>query len=226
MKRLNGAGVFMENEILFQICEEFFKNKNIVPRKWNFFALQYNSFINQKKLRNAKREYAHYNPEMEKPILLVDDTIINSGKRGFVLTNVSLYYRVGRINSNSDIKNNIPLYKLNDIYISLFKQGSYLVVNGINIGVISSFNRGGFGEKEARVVNELFVQIMLALHPTKKAEDFNHEIYVESPFSFNFKNFLEIGYSYFKGFLLALGIPITIILAIVLLFTLLSRIFA
>ena len=74
----------MENEILFQICEEFFKNKNVGPRKWNFFAFQYNSFINNKKLRNAKREYAHYNPETEKPILLMDDAIGNSGKRGFM----------------------------------------------------------------------------------------------------------------------------------------------
>ncbi len=102
------------------------------------------------------------------------------------------------------------------------------MVNGINIGIINSFNKGGFCEEEAKVVNELFVQIMLALHPKKKVEDFNHVIYVESPFSFkkDFKNFLEIGYSYFKGILLALGIPITIILAIILLFTLLSWILA
>ncbi len=90
----------MENEILFQTVKNFSKVKILGPRKWSFFAFQYDGFISDKKLRNAKREYAHYNPETEKPILLVDDTIINSGKRGFVLTNISLYYRVGRINSN------------------------------------------------------------------------------------------------------------------------------
>lgn len=58
--------------------------------------------IPQVKLQNARYCYANYAPTRETPLLLIDTTLLGSGKRGVLLTDQSVYYsEIGRKGSQS-----------------------------------------------------------------------------------------------------------------------------
>lgn len=153
----------MINLYLLDISQRYFNEINVGPRPWNFMFFYFNQFIPEKRLKNAIKQYAH-NAIEEKPIILMDDTFFNSGKRGFLLTNYSIYYNLFPTGGKGS--NVIGNYKINDIvsfYINSRAVGSDILLNSQIIGTLSSFTQGKYAQKEAQILNDLFILLIRAI---------------------------------------------------------------
>ena len=142
----------MDNEFLIEIVEKYFEEN---PRPYAFF--EYGKFISLRKLNNAQRLYATYNREKERPLLLIDETVFGSAKRGVLLTSTNIYFRlfVSRGILKTTI-NCIPLEDITDMSFELNKKGSDLIVNGKKAGFTTAFGIGDVKEREGKIINKLF----------------------------------------------------------------------
>jgi hypothetical protein len=163
----------MENEVLFEISDNYFEKLNTGPREWNFFSFAYGIYIPIKKLLNAYNTYAPYDLEMERPLILVDDTLFRSAKIGVLLTNTRLFYRLIDKVGGTCKKNSLPLNEINQLYIDLYKRGSNLVINGKKVGIMRAFGMDDFKKRDAKILNNLFDLYLNALHSKREEEDPN-----------------------------------------------------
>lgn len=157
----------MANEDLFIIAERVLDN---YPHP--IFTFDYGKLISIRKLRNARKIYAPYDPEKEQPILLVDDTFLQSAKRGMLLTNINLYFRLKTNFSKWDITiQRIPLKEIYALRIQISSNGSILLINKNKVAYIPSFGSKGFMKNESDILNELFEQLLKEVHKDEKNED-------------------------------------------------------
>lgn len=171
----------MENEILFEVVDEFFIN-NPPP----YYSLDIGGKIPIHKMKNARKLYAHYNEKLERPLFLIDETNFRTAKMGILLTNINLFYRL--YTKHGSLKKSIGQFSLKDIVeisISTKKIGSNLVVNGKNEAYLTAFGNYGSPHEEAMVINELLKTIVDLLHSWKygtkrinNIKDKNHRIEV------------------------------------------------
>ncbi|MGE5396364.1 MAG: hypothetical protein ACM3MK_02370 [Chitinophagales bacterium] len=158
----------MENEQLIALVDDFFRDKNVGRRRWNYISFCIRGYIPERKLVNARKLYAPFDTEQEMPLILMDDTLsFLSGKIGFLMTNCTLYYRLKRLDGNCFrlISGKIPLDDIETIHIQLRKKGSPFIVNGEAIGKITAYSDGRDGlDDEGRTLIELLHRIVDSLH--------------------------------------------------------------
>jgi len=75
--------------------------------------------------------YAIYDSNTEKPLILIDDTLLRSAKLGVLITTSHLFYRL-LIKRDSRVVDTgrIPIINIKELRIDIYKRGSDLVVNG------------------------------------------------------------------------------------------------
>jgi len=153
----------MENKILIKTVEEYFAN--IQGKYANF---DYGEHIPTNKLNVIRKLYAPYNGEIEKPLLLIDDTVFRSAKKGILLTNMNLYYRLyaGRKIKGIHV-GRVALNFNTSIEIKLGHKGSDLVINGDIVAFTTAFGLGGINEKEGKIINRLFELLAQVLAMTQ-----------------------------------------------------------
>lgn len=146
----------MANSHLIDIVDEYFRD---IPRP--YIAFDYGKYISCKKLKNARKLYAQYDCNKEQPLLLIDETFFHSAKRGCLLTDVSLYFRLKPdYSSNSVIVGRIPLDEIKILYFDLIKVGSNLIVNEKKIAYSTAFGNHNFKKAESEIINKLFKIIL------------------------------------------------------------------
>jgi hypothetical protein len=144
------------NSHLSDIVDEYFRN---VPRP--YIAFDYGEFISSRKLENARKHYARYDSNEEQPLLLIDETFFRSAKRGLLLTDASLYFRLKPdYRSNSVIVKKISLHEIDKLYFDLIKVGSNLIVNEKKIAYSTAFGNHNFKKVESEIINKLFKIIL------------------------------------------------------------------
>lgn len=150
----------MENEFLIRIVDEYFED---IPRPYANF--EYGKYISLRKLKNVRKLYVPFNLEKEKPLLLIDDTVFASAKKGILLTNENLYFRLfsGRNVKGMNIAC-VPLKEISNLTIKIGKKGSDLIVNGNKVAFTTAFGIGGVNEKEGKIIETLFELLISSLH--------------------------------------------------------------
>jgi len=150
----------MENEALFNIVNTFFE-KNPPP----YFSFDYGRLIPLRKLKNARKLYASYDTEKEFPLLLVDETFFRSAKKGILLTNLHLYYRLYTKRGRNEIKKGkLPLNQITTIYIDIGRMGSDLMINNKKEAFTTAFGVDEPKKTEAKVLNSLFKLIISSIN--------------------------------------------------------------
>ena len=150
----------MENGELIIIVNNFFK-KNPPP----FYSFDYGELISNRKLKNARKLYAPYDPEKERPILVIDDTFFKSARRGMLLTNKNLYFRFRENFSKWHLTTQqIPLKQIFTLNIQISSNASILLINGKKVASILVFGNKGFMKTESEVLNELFILFLKSVH--------------------------------------------------------------
>jgi hypothetical protein len=88
---------------------------------------------------------------------LIDDNIFRSAKRGVLLTNKNIYFRlfVSRGILKTTI-NCISLKDIRDMSFELNKTGSDLIINGKKTAFAIAFGIGDVKEREGKIINKLF----------------------------------------------------------------------
>ncbi|MDP8257692.1 MAG: hypothetical protein P9M14_18250 [Candidatus Alcyoniella australis] len=92
--------------------------------------------ITSKKLNNAS-EYGVVLEDNEQAVLLYDDTVFGSSKKGFVLSDACLYYNLRTDLGETYAKGRILLTEINSIEIITKDKSRYLFVNAEQIGVLT-----------------------------------------------------------------------------------------
>ncbi|MEA4926565.1 MAG: hypothetical protein VB084_14835 [Syntrophomonadaceae bacterium] len=147
----------MTKSILIDIAEEYFKKTNRGPTEWNFYTFQYNNKIKPRKIENARKKFAPYDLETEIPIIVVDSTILRSGKDGVFITNKAVYYYLVNINGKGWRKGKVEWDEIEELLFVPKLSGSYFVINGVKIGQFGAFSQSGKADKEeGNVLNALF----------------------------------------------------------------------
>lgn len=142
----------MNNQLLPQLIDEYFE-ANPPP----FFSFDYRKRIPLRKLKNARNRYAPYDDDKEHPLLLIDDTISRSAKKGILITDLHIFYRLYARGGSTEIKKGcIALNDINNIYIDIGRQGSYLMINNKKEAFTTAFGVDGFKRTEAEILNKLF----------------------------------------------------------------------
>jgi len=150
----------MENESLLGIVNSFFQNNT-----QRCFFIDYGEFMSLRKLKNAKRRYANYNKDKEIPLLLVDDTFFRSAKKGILLTNSYLYYRLYSKRGSSVIKKGkFPINKITNLYLNIGRMGSELVINNQKEAFTTAFGIDEPKKTEGEILNRLFDLIFKSLN--------------------------------------------------------------
>ena len=86
------------------------------------------------KLAGAMTSYARFDLMAEEPVLLHDDTVFGSGKRGFLVTTRALHYCLTHPQDGySDLKGHLPL----DAITGLRMVGGSLYVNDEKLGTLT-----------------------------------------------------------------------------------------
>jgi hypothetical protein len=151
----------MSNESILSIADQHFRSTNPGGNKWTFNKIFYGPFIPEKKLNTARQSYATFNPREETPILLYDDTAFGSGKKGFLITNETLYYLMSTDFTGKDAEASISLAEISSFRIQVNKMSSDVFVNNRKIGNITQISRA-----EALVVEDFFGLLDSALSYT------------------------------------------------------------
>lgn len=153
----------LEDEVLFDIIEQYFKKNNVGPRKWNYFGFYANEFIPSKILKNAKRVYASYDDNEEIPLLLIDDAVLFNGKRGVLITDSSIYYRLFPADlKGSNIIGQIKLEDVKEITLSKFMDRAWVTINNRKVGMLVGI--GGPPKGRIDVLNKYFSYLLQAIH--------------------------------------------------------------
>jgi len=150
----------MINSILFEIVEAYFNNNNPGGQIWAYSTFYAVSFIKEDLLKKVRLEYADYNQEKEKPILLIMDALKKS-TQGILFTNTNVYYR---LRSSYSQKNTtiakIPVESINYFIIQHKVIGSVLMLNGKKVAYITVPS-----EEEVSIINGIINLMVTALQP-------------------------------------------------------------
>ena len=146
----------MNNQLLSKIMDEYFET-NPPP----YFSFDYGKLIPLRKLKNARKRYAYYDDEKEHPLILIDDTFFRSGKKGILITNLHIFYRLyTKCGSNEIKKAHIALSDIKNIYINIGRQGSDLIINNKKEAFTTAFGIDSFKRTEAEILNKLFALLI------------------------------------------------------------------
>jgi hypothetical protein len=149
----------MKNEFLFNIAEDFIKKNNIGHRKWNFMTFWYGDYIPDSHLDSARKWFAGYQLEIEKPLILVSDNCIGAITEGFLVTNIKVYYRLKKSFIKPTEKGFIWLEDINSIDIDSKYIGAWLMINGKKEALLSSFSKKIENEvKPIREILQIFIK--------------------------------------------------------------------
>lgn len=151
----------MENQFIINLVEDFFK-KNPPP----YFSFDFAQHISERKLNNARKLYAFYDSNEEKPLILLDNTLLSSAKIGALITTENIYYRLYADNKKKDLV--ISQISLSDIYDFTIRShtfGADLFINSKYIAYIMGLGKTGYGFKDATALNELLKIFIEHLHP-------------------------------------------------------------
>lgn len=157
----------MENYGLLTITNDFLCKQDIGTGIGKFCGILYGKKLIPKKIKNIRKKYAAYDVDSEVPILIFDDTVFGSARRGFLLTNRALYYHLFPVKNGLPIKGSIRLSSITEVQIECLEKTSNLTVNNERIAHLSAFSLKLPYVLEANVLNELFNLYMEYLHPEK-----------------------------------------------------------
>jgi len=146
----------MDNHSMLGIIDEYFK---INPPP--YFSFDFGKLIPLRKLKNAKKLYAQYDEEKEQPLLLIDDTFFRSGKKGILITNLHLFYRLYSKRGNTEIKKaQFSLNEITSLYIDIGRMGSNLIINKNKEAFTIAFGVDEPKKTEAEILNKLFEMLI------------------------------------------------------------------
>lgn len=152
-----------ENSHLYDFTEQYFKENNVGHRKWNYFRFYANEFIPIKMLENARRAYARYETDKEIPILLIDDAVFYRGKRGMLITNINIYYRLFPVDvKNSNGTGKIQLNDTEKMVLLKIMNRAWVLINNHKVGTLASV--GGPPEGRIGILNDYFGKLLQAIH--------------------------------------------------------------
>lgn len=123
----------MKVEELITIVDPFLTNAFANPTTKKAF---YGNGIPEKKLLNARINYAYYNEENERPLLFFDDTMFGSGKLGFLITNENFYYRLTEKFGGQKIEGVIPISKIDIFECVRQRAGYYIYINDVEFAYL------------------------------------------------------------------------------------------
>jgi hypothetical protein len=152
-----------QNSHLYDFTEQYFEENNKEPWKWNFFGFYVNKFIPPKKLEKARRVYASYNIKEEIPLMLIDDTVLFNSKRGMLITNVRIYYRLYPVDlKGPNVMGKIELKDTKEMVLTKFMDRAWVLINGHKVGVLIGV--GGPPEGRIEILNDYFDKLLQEIH--------------------------------------------------------------
>lgn len=125
---------------------DFFE-KNPPP----YFTFDYGKLIPIRKINNSRRLYAHINPDIEIPLILLDDTFFRSGKIGILVTDQNIFYRLKNKRNGVMKTGKFPLSEIKAFSIVPALKGSNLIVNNQVVAYIRVY----FQKNEAEILNRI-----------------------------------------------------------------------
>lgn len=148
----------MKNEHLVMLTNDFF-DKNHPP----FLVFEYGKQISPKKIRKASKSYAYYDAVLEKPLLLIDETMFNLAPKGILITTGQVFYRLYmRIGERKVEAGRFNLADIKDMEIRRHESGitAEFFINGKCQGILLGFGRNFRSIHEAEVLNSYFKLII------------------------------------------------------------------
>jgi len=145
----------ISKEKLIVFTSEFYNTIGISGSQWSAKSVHYGDFIPNKKLKNAQKNYANYDINDEKPLILIDDTVMRSSKRGLLITNENVWFYIYKERRKSELaKGKIPLQDLESVRFINNKMTSDIIINGQQFGNLSQVNKN-----EVDALNQYFEKI-------------------------------------------------------------------
>lgn len=150
----------MEDDKLIQVTNSYFESISPPYVKYDF-----GKNIPLRKLNTARKIYAPYNSKNEQAILLIDDTVFSSAKRGILLTDKNLFFRLYSDHGSKEIRDGkILLNDLIEFHIDLRMSGSNVIVNGNKVGFTTALGLDDLSKKEAKLLNRFFDLLLKSVH--------------------------------------------------------------
>lgn len=162
---------------LMDLAEEYFQKNNPGGKKWSYQYIFYAPFIAPEKLRSAMQAYADFDPQQEKPILLMDDTLFGSAQKGLIITDRALYYNLSVSFSGSDGIDRVELKNIESFTVEIKTLGANLLVNGVQFGYTTSLN--SMNRKEGIILQELmrlFIKSIQSMNNRSDSSTLNSSI--------------------------------------------------
>lgn len=139
----------MEPKQIMEFADNYFSAICPTGIQWPSKNIYYKNHIPQKKLTNSKKTYAKFNSDEESVLLLMDDSALRSAKRGFVMTELNIYYSM--LNKNKIISGVLPLDKIKTITFEKKLMSTNIIVNGKQFANVTQFSKD-----EGYMLNEFF----------------------------------------------------------------------
>ena len=141
----------MEPKSIIEFAEKYFTKMCSTGTQWSFSAMFYRNHIPNEKLVNARKTYADLSSDEESVLLLLDDTVFGSAKKGFVMTESNIYYSMDDTYGGKTVKGVLSLDSLEAIAFEKRKMSVDIIINGERFANITQL-----GDNERQILGEFF----------------------------------------------------------------------
>lgn len=163
----------LDNSYLIAIINDFIVETMEHRSYWPYWTFCCGCFISHRQRDGLKSAFASYNPDEEEPLILIDDSFLHNGKKGVMITNKMLYYKLLPIGKGSYWQGVIPNTAISNACFQPRMTGSHFKLNNEFLGVSISYTRVGSGSKECAVINNLLQSLLQAINSNRTKEKIN-----------------------------------------------------
>jgi hypothetical protein len=131
----------MKPEQIIHFTENYFSALCRPGTQWPSLGIYCRSSVPDRKLLNAKKKYAKYNPAEESALLLIDDSLWGTARKGFVMTESKIYYSLANHDNDTIITGAASgILSLDKVKSILFEEktlSTCVIVNGAQFANIT-----------------------------------------------------------------------------------------
>jgi len=148
----------MKPEQIIEFAEDYFSAICHFGTRCTSLGIYFRNSIPDRKLLSAKRKYAKFNSDEESALLLIDDSLWGTARKGFVMTESYIYYSL--VNQDNDtiisgVANGaLSLAKVKSIILEEKILTTNIVVNGAVFANINYISRN-----EINILNDFFSKL-------------------------------------------------------------------
>ena len=172
MNKTDNKLSIIETKQIIDFTENYFSAICHSGIRWSSLGIYYRNSIPDRKLLNAKKKYAKFNSDDESALLLVDDSLLGSARKGFVMTESNIYYSLGNQDNEALSSGSVRgALSLNNVKTIIFREKmltTTLVVNGAPFANLTYISRD-----EINILNDFFNKLF--------SNDFGSATELETP---------------------------------------------